>query len=783
MMSKTRSVVWVFSTAQLLISVGMGFAEDHPLREEIADLQQEPKAAAYAGWLDYLLTEAQRNATDESETKLTEWVRRIQAGDDPLPSQRGYFEWAYLSRVDGRGQPLMIAVPLDYDAARSWPLVVYLHGYGGDHRGHGPKVLPYNKPFIQVWVYGRARGGGYLGLGEVDVLEAIDFVSRHWNIDPDRHHLLGGSMGGSGVLRIATRHPHRFASARPLAVSGLEFPMENLVNLPVLTIHGGFDEIIPQIMMLSAFERWRAQGGPTAWYIDDAHGHGARNSKPTMADFEEVCLAHRRALDVFQIRYTALDEVAHGAYWAFVEEWGPEGKPAHLNLRMTRANTLFASLENVDTARLDMTLAPVDRTQALTVLCEGQLPLVQAPPLPDTLYLTRSSRGPSGMGWSLQAEIPEKPDYRLHAPGGAQLLYSGEPLMIVYGTAAWGERNEALRRVAELASLSTIGAWPPDEPKRGGWPAYHMPYGRHPVKADHEVTEEDIQNHNLLLLGDPRHNALIQRIQKQLPIQLNGTHVRSNDGHAWSFDGAIFGLLHYNPLAPHRLIYWVAADETEDYGPGTMSPATTLMDIQAKETAPPDFLMLGNGQRDLLSARRFDSRWRWEAGYGESPWFHQSIDILGSNGLFLAHVLRRAAGTDFALTRGQDWSAMQLRARGGVTRLADVRAMFYHKLFARMTLNGRELSDLHRHMKDVASSPEPLAFGHWKDLGRFVPDPGDAPIRPVARYTIAMPNREIFSLARYTRVDPGSFELVDITLRDAWIRYARDVLRTAGETP
>ena len=59
-----------------------------------------------------------------------------------------------------------------------------------------------------------------MGLAELDVLEAMDYVQAHFNIDPDRIHLYGYSMGGYGGFSVATRNADRFASFRPIAGSG-----------------------------------------------------------------------------------------------------------------------------------------------------------------------------------------------------------------------------------------------------------------------------------------------------------------------------------------------------------------------------------------------------------------------------------------------------------------------------------------------------------------------------------------------------------------------------------
>jgi hypothetical protein len=449
-----------------------------------------------------------------------------------------------------------------------------------------------------------------------------------------------------------------------------------------------------------------------------------------------------------------------------------------MNLRITQANTLFASLDNVDVARLDMTLAPVNRSEPLALLIPGQLTATYPAPLPETLYLVRSSLGPSGANWTLQAEPPERPDFRLHTPGGLQLLYSEEPLLIVYGTMAWKERNEALRHAAELAAVSPNGSWSSEDAHlRDGVSAFKMPYGRHAVKADVDVTEEDIQNCNLLLLGDPRHNELIQRIQKEIPVQLNGTHIRTSDGHSWPFDGAVFGLLHYNPLASDRLIYWIAADETEDYGEGGVSVKRTLIDIQASSTGPAaDFIILGASQTELLAARRFDSRWRWEAGYAQSPRFTESVPVFGPDAEIMAKVLRRDMGAHFGMTRARGLNSMNLKARAGVTRLADVRAMLYADQAGRCTLTGQQVLALQERFKKQADPATPLGRFGVREMGKFVPAPVASEIDLTAYYQVAMPARQILPAARITGIDGQSFSYTDRTIREAWGLHAPAVL-------
>ena len=51
--------------------------------------------------------------------------------------------------------------------------------------------------------------------GEVDVLEALDAVKRHYRVDEDRIAVRGFSMGGAACWHFAVHYPERWVAANP----------------------------------------------------------------------------------------------------------------------------------------------------------------------------------------------------------------------------------------------------------------------------------------------------------------------------------------------------------------------------------------------------------------------------------------------------------------------------------------------------------------------------------------------------------------------------------------
>lgn len=169
---------------------------------------------------------------------------------------------------NGRFQPYRLFVPVEYRADPSpAPMIPMLHGWRGSHRGFNPssgafwtKVVRPNRAIVPKPL-GRGQEIWYEHLGELDVLEVMDDVARHHNIDPDRVYLGGTSMGGFGSVKIAEAHPDRFAGILPSVppmsdrATGYAHPaaneydlvehLESLRNTPVRNFTGTYDALVP----------------------------------------------------------------------------------------------------------------------------------------------------------------------------------------------------------------------------------------------------------------------------------------------------------------------------------------------------------------------------------------------------------------------------------------------------------------------------------------------------------------------------------------------------------
>ena len=183
------------------------------------------------------------------------------------------------------------------------------------------------------------------------------------------------------------------------------------------------------------------------------------------------------------------------------------------------------------TFTLDLRHPGLARTGDITIKIDGVA--VSTPASSQSVVLRRENR----QKWSLGQAAD--PNTVRHDGAGLGDLYTG-PVTIVYGTTD-GSRVDTLRRAAQ-----TFFAWRWSESIQLG-----VKIGDFLVKADSEVTEEDLRTRNLILIGDPAENKLTGKIADQIPIIFTNTTL-SVAGQ--TFAGAGILLTYPNPLSPKHLV-------------------------------------------------------------------------------------------------------------------------------------------------------------------------------------------------------------------------------------
>jgi predicted esterase len=178
-------------------------------------------------------------------------VDQLAKGENPLKSKRGDFRWAYRSTVDQELQPYRVYVPQNYDPVKAWPLVVALHGMGGDENslfdGYSNGRIKQEaeaRGYLIVCPKGRGSASMYRGDAERDVIDVLAEMKKDYSIDPDRTYLMGHSMGAYGTWSVAMAFPSVFGALAPISGGGQPAGMAKIAHIPQFVVHGDADPTV-----------------------------------------------------------------------------------------------------------------------------------------------------------------------------------------------------------------------------------------------------------------------------------------------------------------------------------------------------------------------------------------------------------------------------------------------------------------------------------------------------------------------------------------------------------
>lgn len=204
---------------------------------------------------------------------------------DAVTDQPGEMVTLATTAEDGE-QPAALYVPANYDAAREWPLIVFLHGMGErgtdgvaqTEVGIGPAIVAHPERFPALVVMPQCSPD-YVwtspnGIAHVD--DAIAQVREGYNVDDDRIYLTGLSMGGYGAFNYGALHPELFAAIVPICGGGNpERHAEALATIPMWVFHGGADTVVVPERSRQMVEAIQNAGGSIQYTEYPGVGHNS----------------------------------------------------------------------------------------------------------------------------------------------------------------------------------------------------------------------------------------------------------------------------------------------------------------------------------------------------------------------------------------------------------------------------------------------------------------------------------------------------------------------------
>lgn len=153
------------------------------------------------------------------------------------------------------GAVYTLFVPEDYTPARTWPLMIGLHGGGPDGKngdevvGSGPSAMNFYQRLAAKHGYIVAcptalRAGWPNKVNEAYVRDLITELKLLYHVDIDRIYLTGHSMGGFGTWGLGPRMAEDLAAISPMAGGGGSISKLVSTKTPVFIFHGADDAVV-----------------------------------------------------------------------------------------------------------------------------------------------------------------------------------------------------------------------------------------------------------------------------------------------------------------------------------------------------------------------------------------------------------------------------------------------------------------------------------------------------------------------------------------------------------
>lgn len=524
----------------------------------------------------------------------------------------GFIRMAYIDDLDNTPQFCRCYLPLHYNPSKKWPVVVYLHGYNQDNpeyikwwsvdKRHDAASDKYDVIYIEPHGRGNTQ---YSGPGDRDVLKCIEMAKQKFNVDEERVYLTGASMGGFGTWNVATRHPELFAAIAPIygggdyhvltpkeileKMSGREIfqsdkssstaQLESLLNMPILVSHGDQDQSVNVNLsryLVRMLQRWNYD----VRYIEvPDKGH----SDLGLSDQTIVwMLQHKRNSFPRQVRVRAADLQTASAYWIKVLQKRDPNEFMTVDAEVLENNTIRVDSKNV----LELSITPgktlVDYSKPIQLFWNGTKMTINNPSSKKIILTDKN--------YNSLVEIKKTP-----MTAGPISDFQNTPFLIVIGTLSSDSViNKIIRQKADMIIQ--------------GWKRSQKFEPR--VKNDADVTETEMTQYSLCLLGGPEENSISKKVFEKIPFQVKSEKILI-DGKSFKAKDAFFQSVYRNPYNSDRYINIIA---------GTSKAGLSLYDPNQQELHQYDYFIAdgkipnysagATNEKILIGSGFFDEHWK-----------------------------------------------------------------------------------------------------------------------------------------------------------------------------
>lgn len=586
----------------------------------------------------------------------------------------------------------VLHVPEDYDPSVKWPLYIHVDpsrwgvGKYGDLNDWNRNV--YHEGMLDLWwhsvTHKDTRWKDYVFFMEV--------LRKKIDIDSDRIYLYGLCGNGIAAMALALNYPNEWTECIMSTGNSYRHLAGNAFNLPIK-----YDNAHPENVEQTAYFQFAIKCFTynNCQYFEYSNSHD---------------LTVRRGLDIPQsrkvsspkcVQYTIESLQSPKLHWVTVLGREDENYVARIEASVD-GQKIILNRKNIDAYQVDLKLTPLDHTQPMTITDNGKSISVA----PQEIFTYQSSKYD-------QAKYVK--NSQLHGPISDVFT---DAYTVLY---THGKDSKQTKKIATIAKQIA---------------------GTGPCIPEGDLSDEIIQNHNIVIVGRTGKSQIFNQISDRLPI-----HAESNkiafDGQSISGDIGVM-MIYPNPLNPKKYIALILASSNL-----ALKKISNVWksDIANAKVDVAVFKVGSENKYDFIRMEKFNTVWGWHdhwsvplaqvsKGYPKWRWRQ-----------WIAHVMRHQLESDVTISE-EIIEKPELLSDETIT-LRDLNKILKDQWFVKIKLNGKEFRRLlmqsaSKNMAGNNKTENPVVDGICFIKSMADPDCMHiSDIKADQNYTIAMPYKAV----------------------------------------
>jgi hypothetical protein len=549
--------------------------KDRPaLLELLPDVQIFHNAVRYALTYNEFYSPKEPAIAGKLLAQGRERAHQLRNGQAPWTTATGLVVRGYQSKIDGSVQPYGLVVPPTYQANSPYEhrLDIWCHGRNEkltelaflNERQSSPGQFTPKNAFV-LHLYGRYCNANKFA-GEIDCLEALAHVRKHYPIDEDRIVIRGFSMGGAACWQFAVHYAGLWAAAAPGAgfsetadflkvfqqetVQPTWYEQKlwhwydctdyalNLFNCPVIAYSGANDRQKQAADKMA--DAMKKEGLTLLHLIGPRTGHSYEpKTKEELDRRIDSIVKHGRDVMPLHVLFTTWTLRYHKMRWVQIDGLEKHWSRAEVDAVLNDGVSIQTRNVTALTLHFEPGSCPLEALEKPSVrIDDDEEEIKGVPPVLSDRSWTVHFRKKDNT-WEVVDKVD---DGRLRKRPGLQGPIDDAFLDSFLMVRPTGQPFNA-----------KVGAWAAAEMKHAVEHWRKQFRGEARIKDDCAVTDADMAAHNLVLWGDPASNQILAKIADKLPIGWDRRQVRLGK-ETFAAENHVPLLIYPNPLNPKRYV-------------------------------------------------------------------------------------------------------------------------------------------------------------------------------------------------------------------------------------